>query len=302
MKINKMESLTRIYSLKKQLNSQEKFPSNDYEAAIYHNQLSELQQRLENLLLTYKDDYPEVSEIRYQISNLEKTIQDLNSEIKINQSTGNKLNPLYHELRSKLADAQVSHNTIENRLNAFNILLKESYERRKRIANNQAGLSELSRDYDVVKGLYEDMLANKEKARLSMVLDIEGQGVNYKVQEPASYPTLPAGPRFLHFFIAGPILGLISVIALFTVKIVLDNNIRFASQLASITNTPLLISTEHIFSRSERNKQKLDNVFLTFYFLCAITIYTAIAFAQKYDVSILKLTTPLYSHFMELIK
>ena len=70
MKIQKMESLTRLYSLKKQLDAQEKFSSNDYEASIYHNQLRALQLRLENLLLVYKDDYPEVSDVRYQISDL----------------------------------------------------------------------------------------------------------------------------------------------------------------------------------------------------------------------------------------
>lgn len=302
MKINKMENLTRIYSLKKQLNLQSKFSSNDYEASIYHNQLSQLQQHLENLLLTYRDDYPEVSEVRYQINDLEKTIEDLNSGIKSKKINSSTLNPLYQELRGKITDAIVLQNTTENRLSAFGVRLEESYERRKRIANNQAELSELNRDYDVVKSLYEAMLANKEKARLSMVLDIEGQGVNYKIQEPANYPILPSGPRFLHFFIAGPIIGFLSILALYTVKILLDNKVRFASQLALITNTPLLISIDHTFNRSERKKQKIDNIFVTFYFLCAITIYIAIAFSQKYEISILEVMTPLHSQLMELIK
>lgn len=302
MKIQKMESLTRLYSLKKQLDAQEKFSSNDYEASIYHNQLRALQLRLENLLLVYKDDYPEVSDVRYQISDLKKVIQDLNSGKKEKNDISNTLNPLYQELKVKLAEATILQSTIENRLKAFDKLLEEAYERRKRIANNQAELSELNRDYNVVRTLYEDMLANKEKARLSMVLDIEGQGVNYKIQEPASYPTVPSGPRFLHFFIAGPLLGLLLIIVLFTVKTVLDNKIRFASQLSTITNTQLLISIDHSFSRSERKKQKLDNILFTLYFLCALTIYVTTALVQKYDVSIPALITPLYFQLMELIK
>lgn len=301
MKIEKLENLNRIYLLKKQLSSQKKFSSNDYEISIYHNQLRELQLRLENLLLEYKDDYPEVSDVRYQISNLNKVIQDLNSGKKEKSNISSTLNPLYQELKIKLAEATILHSTIENRLKAFHKLIEDAYDRRKRIANNQAELSELTRDYNVVRTQYEDMLANKEKARLSMVLDIEGQGVNYKIQEPATYPMIPSGLRFLHFVIAGPILGLLSVISLFAVKIVLDNKIRFASQLSSLTNTQLLISIDHTFSRSERKKKKLSNILCTFYFLCALTVYIATALSQKYDVSIPTLITPLYFQLMELI-
>jgi uncharacterized protein involved in exopolysaccharide biosynthesis len=71
--------------------------------------------------------------------------------------------------------AEIEHRTLLNRLNAFNRLLDESYERRKRIANNKAELSELTRDYSVFQMQYEEMLTKKEKARISMELDIQGQ-------------------------------------------------------------------------------------------------------------------------------
>jgi polysaccharide chain length determinant protein (PEP-CTERM system associated) len=302
MKIFQMESLTRISSLKNQLRSQDKFSSNDYEAAIYHSRLKELRQYLDNLLLSYKDDYPEVVEARYQIGDMEKNITDLSFKEKDKSQIGAEFNPLYQELSSKLSTAQVSQNTRGNRLNAFKVLLEEAYERRKRVANNQAELSELNRDYSVIKGLYEDMLANKEKARLSMVLDIEGQGVNYKVQEPASYPTLPLGPRFLHFFIAGPFLGFLVLVSLFLVKILLDNKIRFASQLAQFTSVPLLISIDHKLNSSERNKKRLENITFIFGFLFVASVYVGIAISHRYDYPIYELFTPLYSLLMEQIR
>jgi uncharacterized protein involved in exopolysaccharide biosynthesis len=284
------------------LRSQDKFSSNDYEAAIYHSRLKELRQYLDNLLLSYKDDYPEVVEARYQIGDMEKNITDLSFKEKDKSQIGAEFNPLYQELSSKLSTAQVSQNTRGNRLNAFKVLLEEAYERRKRVANNQAELSELNRDYSVIKGLYEDMLANKEKARLSMVLDIEGQGVNYKVQEPASYPTLPLGPRFLHFFIAGPFLGFLVLVSLFLVKILLDNKIRFASQLAQFTSVPLLISIDHKLNSSERNKKRLENIAFIFGFLFVASVYVGIAISHRYDYPIYELFTPLYSLLMEQIR
>ena len=302
LKIQETETLTRIYSLKKQLYSQDKFSSNDYEASLYHSKLNELQQHLENLLLTYTDDYPAVADTRYQIKDMQNTIQNLNSKTVDKNTISSEFNPLYQEISSKLSTAQVSLSTIRNRLKAFAVLLDQAYERRKRVASNQAELSELNRDSAVVKTLYESMLANKEKARLSMVLDIEGQGVNYKIQEPASYPTIPAGIRFLHFFIAGPIIGLLCLIGFFIAKIVLDNKVRFASQLESFTNAPLLVCIEHTFSPSEKRKQRRDNLALTFFTLCAITIYVAAAIIKKYDIPVLDLITPIYYQLVELIK
>lgn len=302
LKIQEMESMTRIYSLKQQLNTQDKFSSNDYEASLYHSRLNELEQQLKNLLLTYKDDYPAVAETRYQIEDMKKTIKNLGEEDTDTQNNGSDFNPLYQEISSKLSDAQVAHNTIKNRLEAYKKLLEEAYERRKRVANNQAELSELSRDYSVVKKLYEDMLANKEKARLSMVLDIEGQGVNYKIQEPANYPTVPSGLRFLHFFIAGPIVGLLILIGLFTVKVILDNKLRFASQLEAFTDTPLLISIKHTPNEAERHKRRRNNIILVFMALVIIALYIGVAMAERYEISILNIITPLYSKLMELIK
>ena len=74
------------------------------------------------------------------------------------------------------------------------------------MAANQAQLSELTRDYDVTKRVYEEMLG-KKTARLSMTLDIEGQGVSYRIQEAAQFPLRPTGLNFKHFAALGPILG-----------------------------------------------------------------------------------------------
>jgi len=291
MKIMKMESLTRIASLKKQLLSQDKFSATDYEAVLYHTRLKELQQQLATLLLTYKDDYPAVIKLRYQITDLNTAIEDLNSAEKTQQDISEEFNPLYKEISSKLSTAQVEHTTINNRLKAFSILLAEAYERRKRIANNQAELAELNRDNNVTKVLYEDMLANKEKARLSMVLDIEGQGVNDEIQEPATYPTTASGPRFLHFVIAGPIISFLLLMSIFIIKSMLDGKLRFASQLYSFERAPLLASISHNMNRLEIRKRRIHNITLMFYTLCAVTLYAGAAFMYKYDIPASQLIT-----------
>src|SRR5690606_9004166 len=110
-------------------------------------------------------------------------------------------------------------------------LQEQEYERQQRIASNQAQLSELTRDYDVTKKVYEEMLQRKEAARLSMTLDIEGQGVSYRIQEPASFPLKPSGITFIHFVVAGPIAGLAISLGLLFLYVLLDPHFRSARAL-----------------------------------------------------------------------
>ncbi|KPU82978.1 chain length-determining protein, partial [Psychromonas sp. PRT-SC03] len=205
----------------------------------------------------------------------------------------NNFNPLYSEISSKLATSQIDFITLNNRLNAFNNLLQKSYMRQKQIANNQAELTNLNRDNTVTKKLYEDMLANKEKARLSMVLDIQGQGVNYKIQEPENYPIMPSGLRFLDFIIAGPILAFIIIFALFGIKIILDTKIRFPSQLINMQNFILIANFKNTQSPSEKCKSKNENKLLCLYFLIAFSVYIAFAVIHKYHISLSQIL-----HFM----
>ncbi|MFT5880912.1 MAG: polysaccharide chain length determinant protein (PEP-CTERM system associated) [Moritella sp.] len=289
MKIQVQESKTRVLSLENQLSEESKFASNNFEEAVYYTQLKNLEQKKAELLLKYREDYPDVIKINYQITDLKKTISEVNLKKPTVTDINSEYNPLYKELRSKRSAAEVETGTLLNRLNAFNNLLNESYERRKRIANNKAELSELTRDYSVFQAQYEDMLAKKEKARISMVLDIQGQGVNFKLQEAATYPNTPTGPRFIHFFIAGPIVGLILILILLISKVILDNRIRFAEQLRIIEGVPVLATLGHATCNKERKQRCIQNYILLAYTLIAVTTYMLIALTHKYGIPVTQL-------------
>jgi len=286
MNIKVQESNTRVWSLEKQLAKENKYSNNNYEASVFNTQLRELKREKAALLINYEDSYPAIVDINYQINDLEKVIADLAKGDKPKASVNADFNPLYEELRSLLASARTEHQTLLNRLKAFNELLDESYDRRKRIANNKAELSELTRDYSVFQGQYEEMLTKKEKARISMVLDIQGQGVNYKLQEAAAYPNTPIGARFIHFFVAGPIVALLAVIAIFVAKIMLDTKIRFASVVKEIDGVVLLADIPHATSSAENRSHRMHNTFLLLYCIVCMAGYVALALAYKYGVSL----------------
>ena len=216
MKIDIDEGRERVKSLESQLKKESRYSAKAYTSDIYRNRLNELEERLNSLLLTYKDSYPDVVSLRLQIEDTTAAMREAESAkaSDTGQSSNGTINPLYEELRSKLAEADVELNAKVRRMQATERLLEEEYERSKRIAARQAELAELTRDYTVTKKIYDDMLERKEKARLSMTLNVEGQGVTYKIQEPAVFPLKPEGLRFIHFVVLGPMLALLAPIGL----------------------------------------------------------------------------------------
>lgn len=240
LKINLSEDRTTITSIKKQLRNESEFSSSKFKTDAFSERLIALETQRNNLLLTYTEDYPDVVSLTYQIEDVRKAIIDA-AEAKKNDGGKSRsrndedsvLNPLYQELRSRLSIVQTEMKAKEKRLAAFESLQEQEFERRKRIAERNAQESELTRDYTVTKKIYEDMLERKEKARLSMTLNIEGQGVTYRVQEPALPPLNAKGLRFVHFVALGPMLGVLAILGLFVAYVLVDQRIRFPERLAS---------------------------------------------------------------------
>lgn len=234
LKISIEEAQSRINSIQQQLNTEGQYLQ-------AKGQVDELKQRrqllngqLEQLLLSYQESYPDVISIRSQLAELDASIEKLQASGDVYGNNQKVENPLYEELRKQLAEADVDLRSKKRRMQSLTDLQEQEFARQQRIAANQAELSELTRDYDVTRKVYEEMLHKKEAARLSMTLDIEGQGVSYRIQEPASFPLKPSGLYFIHFAILGPILGILLPIGLLIFYVLVDPHLRSARNLQKL--------------------------------------------------------------------
>ena len=187
-------------------------------------------------------------------------------------------------MRSALASAKVERDSIQRRLDSLNGRLLEARDRLKRIVARNAELTELTRDYDVTRGLYEDLLGRKEQARLSMTLDIEGQGLNYRIQEPVSFPQSPTGLRFVHIVFLGMLAGIAAPIGLTIAYVFLDPRLRFANQLQEKFSVPMLVEVPHLSSsvvvRLNRAEARIFLVWFVFLAGLYISLTLALAFIR----------------------
>lgn len=284
MKLDLDELKTRKDFLKGQVHDEGQYVSQRRSNDENRTRLTEARSKLDDLLLSYTETHPDVIHLREQIRDLKAAISSSDvksiSSLVGNSDAQNAADPLYDQLRGKLAEATVEQRTMEKRLAAHEKLLAEQYERAKRVAERQAELSELSRDYSVTKNIYEDMLERKEKARLSMTLDLEGRGVSYKVQEPPIYPTIPEGLRFVHFAMAGPLLGIAIPIGLIFLYIQLDPRIRMSYVLEDRLPVPLIGVVPHLIPPIRKRLLSKDIIMLGLVVLTVVGVYAGVAVSK----------------------
>ena len=240
--------------------------------------LAALRQEMDSLLLRFHEKHPDVMSIKDQIADLENQVSTQSDDSREGSVTEVLENPVYENLKIQLSESTTRLEVQRNRLASLERLLQEAFERSQRVAENQAELSELTRDYDVTKGVYEDMLQRRERARLSMTLDVQGEGVSYKIQEPASYPARWDGLQLYQVGLAGPFLGSALVLGLLTLLVMFDQRLRSPRglQLALPESIPVLTTIPHYRSTWKDRLFRKDTLIILFVLMVFMVGYLSV--------------------------
>ncbi|MGK0498676.1 MAG: polysaccharide chain length determinant protein (PEP-CTERM system associated) [Oceanicoccus sp.] len=280
--VGEIESRRRF--LVQQLKQENKFLNVKGKVNEERDRLYALKERLNMLRLSYLETYPDIITLKQQITGQELVIESMQGGVFVSRtsSTETEENPLYNTLRTRLSETEISLGSQQKRLESLERLLLREHERAGRVASKEAEMAELTRDYDVTRDIYEEMLGRKEKARLSMTLDVEGQGVSFKIQEPAVFPVLPSGISFLHFVFFAPILSLMAVVSLVTFYVFVDPRLRSPSLMMSglPENIELLAVIPHVSTRLTKRIVRSDVVLLFSVCVVSALLYIAVVWSR----------------------
>ena len=273
-----MEERSREGALSAQASGESEITAVQTRAGQTRVQLAELQGQLDKLLLTYTEDYPDVVRIRHQMQDLRENLkrQEQQKSLASNPSAIDdtvQYNPLYQQLKSKLAEARSNAAATASRMSASESMLNAELERSKRIANSENALSELTRDYEVNRDIYQDLLKRRENARVSMNLDQEGRGLTFRVQDPASKPLRPTGLSMTHFAASGFALALALPPALLFLFARFDPRVRSARELERYVGVPVLASVPVYATRRERRNEHMRFLLVALLILGVLATY-----------------------------
>lgn len=261
---NLMEQRSRESALVAQLSGESEVTAVQTREGLYRAQLIELQNQLDRLLLTYTEQYPDVVRTRMQMQDIQRQLKDEQDRRSTAVASGQtqspfgntQFNPLYQELRTRLADLRREIAATQTRMSASEGMLNDELDRSRRIAASEGALAELTRDYEVNRDIYQDLLRRRENARVSMVLDEEQRGLTFRIQDPAILPLRPSGLRLLHFAAGGLGAGILAPFALLFALVQFDPRVRSARQLERTTGLVALATIPTYPTAGERIRNR----------------------------------------------
>lgn len=286
--LDRKELETRVSSLVGQMQGVKPTLAQGQTEDAFRERIKSLEERLDSLRLQYHDTYPDIVITREQLAELrkqrERAASDPGDEPS-GQSSGEAIpNPVYQELGVSLSNARANLAAVETRINSLEGLLAKQEERMVRIQSNKAEFSEITRDMEVNKEIYDDLLKRREKARVSMHLDIEGQGMNYRIAETAQYPTSPEGAKFPMFAFAGLFLGALVPFGALAGILQLDPRVRAREQLEDGIGLPVLVEIPAVRTPYERRSNRKQTLFIFVFVLCVAAGYVGIVVAEHMGV------------------
>ena len=249
----------RRRSLERELSSESSTIAQDFEKNQLRERIGALNGEIGRLRLDYTDDYPDIVQRKEQVAALTRALNQPSAPtqpiVLAGQSYGgNNASPVYQQLRSDLARTAAEADSLRVRVNQLRTLLDSEIERSSVSTKVERRLTELTRDYQINKELYEDLLRRQESARLSMSLGAEQQGVLYRIAQPANFPYLPTGLRFMHIAAGGIIAASVLPFLWLLTFLKLDPRIRTGSAVTDVLELPLLATVPHMRQANEKRR------------------------------------------------
>lgn len=274
-----MEQQSRESALVAQMSGESEVTAVQTRAGLYRAQLIELQAQLDRLLLTYTEQYPDVVRTRMQMQDVQRQLaaeEARRNEPGASQSPFDnaQFNPLYQELKLRLGELRREIAATRSRMASSEGMLRDELDRSRRIAASEGALAELTRDYEVNRDIYQDLLRRRENARVSMVLDQEQRGLTFRIQDPAILPLRPSGLRLMHFAGAGIGLAFAIPFGLLVALVRFDPRIRSARQLERATGISVLATVPSYATARERLR---DRARIAFALLIVAGVFAAFA-------------------------
>ncbi len=296
LSLQTQEERIRERSLQSQLAGEKQVDSSVHRNSGLHARISALEQQLATLRLDYHDTYPDIVRLKNQLVDLREMLNSGTGGGEAFSSDavalgGGGLNTVFGALRDQLVQTRTNIAALGTRLSQSRRLLELELERAKKLPEAEAELAELTRDYEVTNGVYEDLVKRRENARVSMNIDIEQSAQRFGIQEPALLPLEATGIRFAQVAAAGPVVGfgapLVALFALFQ----LGTNVRHKSQIIKHMDVRLLGEVPRA-SMPKSPKIPTRSAFFTM-IACLVLVANAYIFAVIFKLGELGVSMPL---------
>ncbi len=229
------------------------------------------ERQLDEMLLRYADQHPDVRATRRLLSDLKEERDRLHADVGgSDESMAGGL--LQQQVGLALAEAQVQVSKLEARV-------EELRERHQRLADAadqipeiESQFTELTRDYQMLKEGYERFRSTRERAAITGDVQAQTDTVDFRVIEPARMPSSPVAPQRPALASAVLLLGLVAGTGLAFLVAQLRTTVTTTRTLTEWAGRPCLGSIAFITTPAHRRRHWIG---LGLYSVAALALFGA---------------------------
>lgn len=168
--------------------------------------VAELERKIDELLEVDTPLNPDVVQAQHQLDTAKKAVEAARKDdaagasVKSNapastEPTMTVSNPVHDQLTIQLVTLEGSIASLKARLDRARAEVQRWQSLAATVPDVQTELSKMTRDYDIVKGTYNQLLSRRDSAKIGNDLDTETQAVQYRIIDPPDALPTPVAPN-----------------------------------------------------------------------------------------------------------
>lgn len=171
-------------------------------ASEIDNKIQEKTEELNNILLKYTEQHPDVVALRETIEQLKEQKQQGLLRLSGPSDEETSTNPVYQSIKIAISETDVQISTLNSEIEDLESKVDELRGLVDTVPEVEAELARLNRDYQVTQSQYEALLSRLESARISEDVDRSGDENLFRIVDPPVVPLSASGPPRLLFLLA----------------------------------------------------------------------------------------------------
>jgi polysaccharide chain length determinant protein (PEP-CTERM system associated) len=225
-------------------------------------QLSDLQSELLSLQARYTEDHPDVIKTKADIAEVKKKLAEISKAS--SDATDTSSDKASAMEPPEIRQLRLQVHQYSDLIAAATRDLKR-YQQEIAVYQGRVSLSPaveeqykaLTRDYDNAQKSYQDLLAKKSTADLTVKMNNQSEGERMFILNPANLPDSPSFPNRLLFAVGGLGAGLALGVGLAMWLELRDNSIRTEADAEAALELPLLVAVPWVGVVAENGNGKL---------------------------------------------
>lgn len=202
-----------------------------------------LQDKLNELLLKFTENYPEVIKVKAELEMLKK--QALESKTPDENTAGNEtemsaINPMYQKIKEELGKVDIELAALSAKEKHLREIIESKKEYLKNIPYERKTLADLEREKDTYKQIDNELVLKLGQSEVSKQMELQDKTENFRIIDPAILPTRPVSPNRVLIMLAGIAAGIVAGFGTVVLLNQHDRSIKTVEELKKAFHIPVL--------------------------------------------------------------